>query len=139
MSLLEEGMCNFSSGPWALFPGPDLPVQRNIASEYLISIIAIKGIVPPSLIEQSSFPKKAKEELQKDYDKRVASQQFSSTVKGYRKGKAPKEIIEQMYGSQIKANVIFDAMTESFFKKISEDSIQVVGQPKFDPKSMVLD
>ena len=80
-----------------------------------------------------------KEELQKEYDKRVASQQFSSTVKGYRKGKAPKEIIEQMYGSQIKANVIFDAMTESFFKKISEDSIQVVGQPKFDPKSMELD
>ena len=80
-----------------------------------------------------------KEELQKDYVKRVASQQFSSTVKGYRKGKAPKEIIEQMYGSQIKANVIFDAMSESFFKKISEDNIQVVGQPKFDPKSMELD
>ena len=80
-----------------------------------------------------------KEELQKEYDKRVAGQQFSSTVKGYRKGKAPKEIIEQMYGSQIKANVIFDAMSESFFKKISEDNIQVVGQPKFDPKSMELD
>ena len=80
-----------------------------------------------------------KEELQKEYDKRVASQQFSSTVKGYRKGKAPKEIIEQMYGSQIKANVIFDAMSESFFKKISEENIPVVGQPKFDPKSMELD
>ena len=79
-----------------------------------------------------------KEELQKEYDKRVASQQFSSTVKGYRKGKAPKEIIEQMYGNQIKANVIFDAMSESFFKKISEDNIPVVGQPKFDPKSMEL-
>ena len=61
-----------------------------------------------------------KEELQKEYDKRVASQQFSSTVKGYRKGKAPKEIIEQMYGSQIKAKVIFDAMSDSFFKKISD-------------------
>ena len=58
-----------------------------------------------------------KDELQKEYDKRVASQQFSSTVKGYRKGKAPKEIIEQMYGGQIKANVIFDAMSESFFQK----------------------
>ena len=50
----------------------------------------------------------------------LLSQQFSSTnkVKGYRKGKAPKEIIEQMYGGQIKANVIFDAMSESSsFKK----------------------
>ena len=80
-----------------------------------------------------------REELQKEYDKRVASQQFSSTVKGYRKGKAPKEIIEQMYGGQIKVNVIFDAMSESFFKKVSEDNIPVVGQPKFDPKSMELD
>ena len=80
-----------------------------------------------------------KEELQKESDKRGARQQFSSTVKGYRKGKAPKEIIEQMYGSQIKANVIFDAMSESFFKKISEHNFQVVGQPKFDPKSMELD
>ena len=38
-----------------------------------------------------------KEELQKDYDKRVASQQFSSTVKGYRKGKAPKEAGRAVY------------------------------------------
>ena len=26
-------MCNFSSGPCALFPGPEVPVHKNIASQ----------------------------------------------------------------------------------------------------------
>ena len=47
VSLFEDGMCNFSSGPCALFPGPAEPVHRNMASGYLPCIIAMNGIVPP--------------------------------------------------------------------------------------------
>ena len=42
------GMCSFSSGPWALPPGPRLPVTRKAASGYFSCIMARNGIVPPS-------------------------------------------------------------------------------------------
>ena len=53
---LECGMCNFSSGPCALFPGPDEPVQRKQAFGYLFCIIAMKGIVPPIQVDIGGFP-----------------------------------------------------------------------------------
>jgi hypothetical protein len=48
VSRLAEGMCSFSSGPCALFPGPEAPVQRNAALGYFACIMAMKGIVPPT-------------------------------------------------------------------------------------------
>ena len=49
-------MCSFSSGPWALLPGPEVPVHRNIASGYLPCIIAMKGIVPPVHVASGGSP-----------------------------------------------------------------------------------
>ena len=56
VSLFEEGMWSFSSGPWALFPGPEVPVQRNIALGYFRCIIAMNGIVPPVHVVSGGSP-----------------------------------------------------------------------------------
>ena len=47
---LAAGMCSFSSGPCALFPGPEAPVQRNAAFGYFACIMAMNGIVPPTQV-----------------------------------------------------------------------------------------
>ena len=49
-------MCNFSSGPCALFPGPEEPVHRNIALGYFPCIIAMNGIVPPVQVANGGRP-----------------------------------------------------------------------------------
>ena len=36
--------------------------------------------------------------LQDQFDKKILQQQKDSNLKGYRKGKAPKDVIEQYYG-----------------------------------------
>ena len=56
VSLFEDGMCNFSSGPCALLPGPEVPVQRNMASGYFPCIIAMNGIVPPVQVTNGGSP-----------------------------------------------------------------------------------
>ena len=74
-------------------------------------------------------------DLESDFKKRLLAQQSSSDLKGFRKGKAPLDVIEKYYGDQIKQRLIMDKMGDTFYKKISEDNIPVVGQPSFAPES----
>ena len=74
--------------------------------------------------------------LQEQYNKKIEEQQKSSNLKGYRKGKAPKDVIEQYYSDQITSQIIYEGMTNTFYKKISEDKISVVGQPQLNPLTM---
>ena len=74
-------------------------------------------------------------DLESDFKKRLLAQQSSSDLKGFRKGKAPLEVIEKYYGDQIKQRLIMDKMGDIFYKKISEENIPVVGQPSFAPES----
>ena len=74
-------------------------------------------------------------DLESDFKKRLLAQQSSSDLKGFRKGKAPLDIIEKYYGDQIKQRLIMDKMGDIFYKKISEENIPVVGQPSFAPES----
>ena len=74
-------------------------------------------------------------DLESDFKKRLLTQQSSSDLKGFRKGKAPLDVIEKYYGDQIKQRLIMDKMGDIFYKKISEENIPVVGQPSFAPES----
>ena len=74
-------------------------------------------------------------DLESDFKKRLLAQQSSSDLKGFRKGKAPLDVIEKYYGDQIKQRLIMDKMGDIFYKKISEENIPVVGQPSFAPES----
>ena len=74
--------------------------------------------------------------LQDQFNKKILQQQKDSNLKGYRKGKAPKDVIEQYYGKQITAQIIYEEMANTFYKKISEEKISVVGQPALNPSSM---
>ena len=78
-------------------------------------------------------------ELKSDFKSRLISQQSSSDLKGFRKGKAPLDVIEKFYGDQIKQRLIMDKMGDLFYKKISEENIPVVGQPSFAPESFEID
>ena len=74
--------------------------------------------------------------LRDQFNKKILQQQRDSNLKGYRKGKAPKDVIEQYYGDQITAQIIYEEMANTFYKKISEEKISVVGQPALNPSSM---
>ena len=45
-------------------------------------------------------------------------------------------MIEQYYGEQLRARVIYETMTNEFYKLITEKKISVVGQPAINPLSM---
>ena len=59
------------------------------------------------------------------------------TVPGFRKGKAPRAIIEKMYGAGVfYEDAINDLIPEAYTEVIAESKLDVVGQPEFDVVSI---
>jgi len=59
------------------------------------------------------------------------------TVPGFRKGKAPRSIIEKMYGSGVfYEDAINDLIPAAYTEAASESKLDIVGQPEFDVVSI---
>jgi len=69
-------------------------------------------------------------ELQPYYEKTYRDAQRNIDLKGFRKGKVPINLIKKMFGKQLDADSIEEAISESLKKIFSEDKIKAVGQPK---------
>ena len=66
-------------------------------------------------------------------DKVYRKQVKSITVPGFRKGKAPKSIIEKMYGTGVfYEDAINDIIPAAYSEALEEANLDVVSQPEFD-------
>ena len=71
--------------------------------------------------------------VEKVYRKQVKS----ITVPGFRKGKAPRSIIEKMYGTGVfYEDAINDLIPAAYTEALKESAIEAVGQPEFDVVSI---
>jgi trigger factor len=64
-------------------------------------------------------------EAYKDLGKGVA-------LKGFRKGKVPRPVLEQVYGQRVNAEVAYQLVRESFFKASEEHSLAAVAEPRVE-------
>ena len=70
-------------------------------------------------------------------DKVYRKQVKSITVPGFRKGKAPRSIIEKMYGTGVfYEDAINDLIPAAYTEALKEAAIDTVGQPEFDVVSI---
>ena len=73
----------------------------------------------------------------KAVDKVYRKQVKNMTIPGFRKGKAPKSVIEKMYGAGVfYEDAINDLIPEAYTEAIAEAKLDVVGQPEFDVVSI---
>ena len=54
---------------------------------------------------------------------------------GFRPGKVPLKMIEQQYGQQVDFELSFDHASNCFFEFAQAEKIELVGQPRLEPKS----
>jgi trigger factor len=54
---------------------------------------------------------------------------------GFRPGKVPLKMIEQQYGQQVDFELSFDHASNQFFDFAKTEKIELVGQPRLEPKS----
>ena len=76
--------------------------------------------------------KKTIESYMNDKYKEVQKQ---VVLKGFRPGKAPKEILKRQFGKSIYGEVLDKVLKETTTKAIQENKIKPAGQPKIDLKS----
>ena len=53
-------------------------------------------------------------------------------LKGFRKGKAPRAVLEQVYGPRVNAEVAVQLVRESFFQATSEHKLEAVAEPRVE-------
>ena len=94
------------------------------------------SLIKKELTEKSGFVMEfsvSKEAFDKAENEAYKKQVKSITVPGFRKGKAPKSIIEKMYGKGIFFEDAINAcIPDAFEEAVKEAGLTVVGMPKFD-------
>ena len=94
------------------------------------------SLIKKELTEKSGFVMEfsvSKEAFAKAENEAYKKQVKSINVPGFRKGKAPKAIIEKMYGKGIFFEDAINAcIPDAFEDAVKESGLEVVGMPKFD-------
>lgn len=60
----------------------------------------------------------------------VAKQQ-NSNLKGFRKGKAPLELVQKMYGPQVENDALYRFISQQYFEAVKKENLKAVGYPQF--------
>ena len=94
------------------------------------------SLIKKELTEKSGFTMEfsvSKEVYEKAEYEAYKKNVKSITVPGFRKGKAPKSIIEKYYGKGVFFEDAINAcIPEAFEEAVKEAELDIVGQPQFD-------
>lgn len=63
----------------------------------------------------------------------------NAKIPGFRPGKAPRQVISQVFGSRVASEVAQRLVDETFSKAVSEKGVQPVSAPAFEPQRVVAD
>ena len=74
------------------------------------------------------------EEIEKRVSSKLQASQKTAKVKGFRKGKAPLDMISKMYEPQIRQDVLYEEASQSFYKQVEKKGLKLVGRPSLVPK-----
>jgi len=73
-----------------------------------------------------------KVDLTKEIKAAVVAKQASSNLKGFRKGKAPLDMVQKMFGPQIENDALYRFISNEYFEAVKKENLRAVGYPQFD-------
>ena len=65
-------------------------------------------------------------------DKKLSQTQRKAKVQGFRPGKAPLKMVDAMYGTDIRNEVLNDAVVKAFYEVVEAQKLRVAGLPRFN-------
>lgn len=71
-------------------------------------------------------------DLTKEIKAAVIKKQASVNMKGFRTGKAPLSMVEQVYGPQIESDALNSFVQNQLFEAVSKEKLKTVGYPAFE-------
>ncbi|WP_321323433.1 trigger factor [Thiomicrorhabdus sp.] len=70
--------------------------------------------------------------LNADVDKRLNEIRRTIKMDGFRPGKVPLNVVKKRHGAQVNQEVMGEALQKAFYDAISQENLQVAGNPIFD-------
>ena len=70
--------------------------------------------------------------IQKDLDDTYKEIARTARVRGFRPGKVPRNVVKQMYGRQVKAQVTGTLVEQGLMQAVQEHALHVVAQPEME-------
>ncbi len=94
--------------------------------------------------EQSAVKRKLiieipKEDVTKELDSAYRELKKNAKVKGFRPGKTPRNVLERLYGKEVRADVSSRLIQESFLQALKDSELNVVSMPNIDPPALEAD
>lgn len=77
------------------------------------------------------------ERVHAELDKAYGRVMQNAKIRGFRPGKAPRNVIAQVYGPSIAADVTQRLVEETFGNAVSQSALQPLGEPAFEPQRLV--
>ena len=71
-------------------------------------------------------------DLSKEIKAAVVRKQATTNIKGFRKGKAPLSMVEQVYGPQIESDALNQFVQSQLFEAVNKEKLKTVGYPSFE-------
>ncbi len=76
------------------------------------------------------------EDVKKELDKAYNELKKTAVIKGFRKGKAPRKVLEAKFKKDVHADIVPRLIQESFSKVLEDNDLKIVGGPKVDPPEL---
>jgi trigger factor len=74
------------------------------------------------------------EEIERQVDARLKRLARDVKMPGFRPGKVPLKLVVQQYGSQVRSEVLGDAVQKAFGEAVKEANLRVAGYPRIEKK-----
>ena len=74
-------------------------------------------------------------EIDQEVQSRLKNLARTSKMAGFRPGKVPFKIVARQYESQVRREVLGDALQKSFGDAVREQNLRIAGYPRFEPKT----
>ena len=76
----------------------------------------------------------SKEKIEEEVGGRLKRLAKTAKIHGFRPGKVPLKVVARQYGTQLKQEVLGDALQKNFLETVQAQNIHVAGYPRFEDK-----
>ncbi len=80
-----------------------------------------------------------KETISKELNKAYADLKKTADIKGFRKGKIPRKVLENRFATDVHAEVAPRLIQEAFMEAVENHKLDIVGEPQLDPPELTPD
>ena len=75
-------------------------------------------------------------QITKELNKEFNKLKKSAKIRGFRPGKAPKSLLERMYGKSVRADLTLKLVNDTYQDAIKQSALEIIGSPELDPSEL---